>query len=106
MTTIYDSIGGAPAVTVAVDMLYDRLLADRELRGYFAASDMRRLKGHMRSFLAAALGGAEIYAGRDMAAAHAHLRITDDDFDRTCGHVVAVLAELGVDAAVIGQIAA
>ncbi len=60
----------------------------------------------MRAFLALALGGPVVYSGRDMAAAHAHLSITDDTFDRVVDHVVATLASLGVPGETIAQIGA
>jgi hemoglobin len=91
MPSIYDSIGGRDAVAAAVDGLYARLLADDELAPFFAHTEMRRQKAHMRAFLGIALGGPEIYRGRDMTAAHAHLTITDDTFDRVVDHVVATL---------------
>ena len=65
---------------------------------------MRRQKAHMRAFMAAALGGPQLYAGRDMAAAHAGLGITDVAFDRVVGHLVATLTELGVAPATIAAI--
>jgi hemoglobin len=102
--SIFDSIGGRPAVGAAVDDFYPRLLADPELAGYFAGVDMAKLKAHQRSFIAAAIGGPEIYGGRDMAAAHRHLAITDADFDAVVGHLVATLDGLGVPAATIEAI--
>ncbi len=75
MASLYDDIGGSAAVAVAVDDLYERILADHELAPYFTRVEMRRQKTHMRAFLAAALGGPDIYRGRDMVAAHANLRI-------------------------------
>ncbi len=106
MPSIYDSIGGRDAVAAAVDGLYARLLADDQLAPYFSHSDMRRQKAHMRAFLAIALGGPEIYRGRDMTAAHAHLTITDETFDRVVDHVVATLAALGVPGETIAEIGA
>jgi NTE family protein len=58
--SIYDSIGGAAAVRAAVDDFYDRVLADPELAPFFDGTDMRRLKAHQRSFVAAAIGGPEL----------------------------------------------
>jgi hemoglobin len=46
----------------------------------------------------------EIYAGRDMAAAHTHLSITDADFDAVVVHLVETLTGLGVPAETTGQI--
>ena len=65
--SIYDSIGGAAAVRAAVDDFYARVLADRRLAPFFARTDLERLKAHQRAFIAAAIGGPEIFAGRDMA---------------------------------------
>lgn len=102
--SIYDSIGGSAAVGAAVDNFYLRVLADPGLAPYFTGVDMRQLKSHQRSFIAAAIGGSEIYQGRDMAAAHAGLAITDADFDAVVGHLVDTLAGLGVPEETIGQI--
>ena len=106
MASVYDQIGGKPAVSAAVDGLYERLLADPALAPYFAHTDMERQKRHMRAFMAVALGGADIYAGRDMASAHAHLGVTHDAFDRVVGHLVDTLVSLGVPMEIIEAIGA
>ena len=106
MSTIYDRIGGKDAVAATVDALYARILADPLLAPWFAGTDMRRQTAHMRAFVAAALGGPAIYAGRDMAAAHRGLGITDAAFDAVVGHLVAALGGLGVPGEVIGEIGA
>jgi hemoglobin len=102
--SIYESIGGAPAVRAAVDGLYLRLLADPALAPHFATVDLARLKAHQRAFLDAALGGPQNYAGQDLAAAHAGLDITDADFDGVVAHLVDTLTELGVPAQTIAEI--
>jgi hemoglobin len=104
--SIYDSIGGAAAVSAAVDDFYARVLADPGLAPFFARTDLRRLKAHQRSFIAAAIGGPEIFAGRDMATAHAGLGVTDAQFDAVVGHLVDTLTGLGVPADTIGEIGA
>ncbi|MDY7101931.1 MAG: group 1 truncated hemoglobin [Actinomycetota bacterium] len=103
-TSIYDTIGGAPAVSATVDRFYERLLADSATAGFFEGYDVGRIKGHQRAFIAAALDGPDRYAGRGMRDAHAGLEISDADFDAVVAHLVATLTELGVDEAVIGQI--
>jgi len=102
--SVYDSIGGAPAVRAAVDDFYARVVADSRLTPFFARTDMERLKAHQRAFIAAAIGGPEIFTGRDMAAAHAGLGIADGDFDAVVGHLVGTLTALGVPENTIGQI--
>jgi hemoglobin len=96
-STIYDEIGGAPAVTAVVDAFYERLVADPALMSYFGGRDMARLKAHQRSLVTVALGGtSEEYNGRMMHPAHAGLAITDEAFDKVLEHLLAVLTELGV----------
>jgi hemoglobin len=104
--TLYDAIGGADAVSAAVDVLYERLLADPLVAHHFEGVDLRRLTSHMRAFLTAALDGPQAYEGRDLGAAHANLGITEADWDATIGHVVATLESLGVPADMIGEIGA
>lgn len=104
--TLYDAIGGADAVSAAVDVLYERLLADPVVSHHFEGVDVRRLAGHMRAFLTAALDGPQAYEGRDLGAAHADLGITAAEWDATVGHVVATLESLGVPADLVGEIGA
>jgi hemoglobin len=102
--SIYVAIGGAPAVSAAVDELYRRVLADPALAGYFAGVDVARVKAHQRLFVTAALGGPGGYRGRSMREAHAALHVRDSDFDRVVGHLVATLAALGVDGPTVDAI--
>jgi hemoglobin len=73
LMSIYDSIGGAGALRTAVDGFYVRVLAGPDLAPLFTRTDLDRLKAHQRSFIAPAIGGPEIFSGRDMASAHAGL---------------------------------
>lgn len=91
-------------MAAAVEDFYTRVLADSELAGYFEGVDLERLKAHQRSFLAAAIGGSEIYAGRPMKEVHAPLGVTQKHFDRVIGHLVDTLNELSVPADIIGEI--
>jgi hemoglobin len=103
--TIYDEIGGGPALDAAVTDFYQRVLADPSLAPYFDGIDIDRLKRHQRAFFGVGLGGPVVYSGRNMAAAHAGLAITSDDFDALVGHLAATLTSLGVPDTTIGQIA-
>jgi len=102
--SIYEAIGGQPAVMAAVDIFYQRVLADPALAGYFAHVPMQRLKGHQAAFFAMALRGPNGYKGRSMREAHAGMGIGDDDFNRVAGHLIDTLAQLGVPQALIDQI--
>jgi hemoglobin len=94
--SLYEAIGGRPAVVAAVDVFYRRLLADPELAPFFPDGVGARHRRYLATFLGEALGGPRRYRGPDIAAAHRGLSISDAHFDRTAGHLVAALDELGV----------
>ena len=103
--SIYEQIGGAPAVEAAVDSFYEKVWSDPDLLDWFDTTDRDALKAHQRAFITMALGGPSEYGGRTMAAAHAGRGITDEAFDRVVGHLADTLAELGVPADTITTIA-
>jgi hemoglobin len=102
--SVYDEIGGAPAVKAAVTVFYDRVTADPELAEWFEGVDLKRLKGHQRAFLAAALGGPELFSGRGLDAAHADLRITSEAFDAVVEHLVVTLHDLGTSDDIVSRV--
>lgn len=102
--TIYEQIGGQEALIVVVDDFYVRVLADEELAGFFAGSNMSRLKGKQVEFFAAALGGPALYSGLSMRDAHRGRGIGLSHFQRVAGHLSDALAAAGVPAELVGQI--
>lgn len=105
-TSIYDAIGGEPALTAVVEDFYQRVLADPELAGFFAGSSMTRLKARQVEFFAAALGGPEEYTGVPMRQAHQGRGIRQQHFDLVAGHLVASLGAAGVPEQTISEIVA
>jgi len=96
MESVFDQIGGTPALRTAVAVLYDRILADPVLSMWFQDTDLRRLKVHQQLFLTAALGGADEFGGRPLTEAHAGMGITHEAFDLLKMHLSASLLEMGV----------
>lgn len=41
--TLYDKLGGPEALEAAVDLFYDKVLADERLKGFFEGTNMMRL---------------------------------------------------------------
>lgn len=90
--TLYDEVGGKPAVVAIVDDFYERLLADPSLARYFSGKDMRKLKSHQQALVTVALGGtSQAYVGKMMAPAHADLSIDDTAFDSVLAHLESTL---------------
>lgn len=96
MPTIYEDIGGQEALIAVVDDFYVRVLADPELAGFFAGTNMPRLKGMQVEFFAAALGGPDAYRGRSMKDVHRGRGIGRTHFDLVAGHLTGALTAAGV----------
>lgn len=104
--SIFELIGGEPALSAVVDDFYERVLDDPQLAPFFAGASMPKLKGRQVEFFAAALGGPDVYEGRSMRQAHAGRGIGQADFDKVAVHLTGALAAAGVPAETIAQIAA
>lgn len=103
--SLFERLGGEAAVAAVVDVFYDRVLGDPDLKPYFAEVDLDRLKQHQRRFVGQALGARRPYSGRSMREAHENLAITRSAFGRVVDHLAAALAAAGVDEAAIGAVA-
>lgn len=108
MSSVFERIGGAAAVEVAVDVFYKKVLADENLKPFFKSVDMTKQRGHMKSFLTMAFGGPSGYTGRDLRSGHKALvdqGLTDSHFDAVMGHLGDTLQQLGVADVDIAEIA-
>jgi hemoglobin len=103
-TSIYETIGGYEAIEIVVADFYTRVLADDQLSGFFAGSNMNRLKGKQVEFFAAALGGPEPYTGAPMKQVHQGRGITMSHFALVAGHLTDSLSAAGVPPATIDDI--
>jgi len=102
--SIYDRIGGTPALTVVVSDFYRHVLADDALKGKFEGVDLERLERRQVEFFAAALGGPDPYTGASMKDVHRHLGITAGQFGLVAGHLTAALLAAGVPQATTDEI--
>src|SRR5215472_13988377 len=75
--SLYEEIGGRPALQAAVDVFYRRVLADPELAWLFPVGVGVRHRAYVVTALGEALGGPERYLGPLIADAHRDLGITD-----------------------------
>jgi hemoglobin len=94
---MYQSIGGDAGLTELVDVFYNRLWSDPELRHYFDGIDRDALKGHQRMFLTYVLGGPDAYAGRALPEAHKGLNITNEAFDKVAHHLQLSMEEVDAE---------
>ncbi|NJN71605.1 MAG: group 1 truncated hemoglobin [Limnothrix sp. RL_2_0] len=108
MSTLYEKLGGAAAVDLAVDNFYQKVLADDRFKAFFANTDMDRQKQHQKMFMTYAFGGSDTFSGRSMRVAHKDLvdnmGLTDMHFDAIAENLVATLNELNVPQDLIDEV--
>lgn len=107
--TPYDRLGGRDAIDAAVDIFYQKVLADPHIAHFFETVDMKRQRIKQKAFLTMAFGGPVNYTGKDMRRAHAPLvekGLDDSHFDAVAGHLQATLQDLNVAPALIGEVMA
>lgn len=108
MPTLYETLGGEPAVNAAVDIFYRKVLSDDRISRFFEGVDMEKQAQKQKAFLTMVFGGPHNYTGKDMRTAHARLvkdGLTDSHFDAVVENLAATLKELGVGDAHIGEVA-
>jgi hemoglobin len=79
--TLYERLGGAPALTAVVDETIRRGGTDPRINAKLVNADLARLRTHLIEQLCVATGGPCRYTGRDMKTAHRGLSITGAEFD-------------------------
>jgi hemoglobin len=97
--SLYDQIGGSAAVDAAVDLFYEKVLADNTINGFFESVDMNRQRAQQKAFLTLVFGGPNGYNGKDLRTAHAPLvekGLGDLHFDAVAKHLQATLDQLNV----------
>ncbi|WP_435009309.1 group I truncated hemoglobin [Tundrisphaera lichenicola] len=108
MATLYEELGGAPAVEAAVELFYRKMLMDDRVAHFFDDTDMERQMAKQAAFLTMVFGGPHQYTGRDMREGHKHLvarGLNDSHVDIVIGHLGDTLRELGVGEEQIRKVA-
>ena len=103
--SLFERIGGAPAVEAAVDIFYRKVLVDDRISHFFDSVDMDAQIAKQKSFLTMAFGGPNSYTGKDMREAHKNMNLTEEHFNAVVENLAATLTELGVAEDDINEIA-
>jgi hemoglobin len=109
MATLYEELGGEPAVEAAVDIFYRKVLADDRIARFFDDIDMDVQAAKQKAFLTLVLGGPAHYTGMDMRKGHEHLvkrGLNDSHVDAVVELLGQTLGELGVSNEKIAKVAA
>jgi hemoglobin len=110
MKTLFEKLGGADAIDLAVDKFYERVLQDNRIKHYFADVDMVKQREHQKAFLTYAFGGTDKYDGRYMRQAHKDLvekqGLNSEHFDAVAEDLMETLKEMGVSQELMAEVAA
>ena len=102
--SLYDRLGGLAPISVVVNDFIDALVPDTALNSNPAIDAARKLvpapylKYHVTAMVCQAAGGPCQYQGRGMKESHAHLNITEQNWDRMVTLFKEVLAKHKVPA--------
>jgi hemoglobin len=96
--SLYDRLGGKPAITAVVDDFVANVAADQRINARFATANVDRLKQMLVAQICAGTGGPCSYTGRDMQSAHKGMHISDAEFGALVEDLVTTLDKFKVPA--------
>ena len=94
--SLYDRLGGQPAIEAVVKDFAGNVLADSRINKKFAKSDANRLVKNLTDFVCRATGGPCKYTGQSMKAAHKKMAVTTGEFNALAEDLVATLNKFNV----------
>jgi hemoglobin len=89
--SLYDRLGGKDALVAVVETFVGKVGADKRINGYFASTDLTKLKMNLVNQICEATGGPCRYTGRSMKVTHAGMGVTDAAFGALVEDLVAAL---------------
>jgi hemoglobin len=106
--SLYERLGGEPAVTAVVDDFVGRAAADPKVdftrHGKYDKVDVPRLKKQLVNLVGQLTGGPQKYTGKDMKTLHKGMKITAAQFDAMAADLVASLDKFKVPAKEKGEL--
>ena len=79
--SLYDRLGGQPAITAVVDDFVANVAADHRINRFFAKANIGRLKARLVEQICQGTGGPCTYTGGDMRSVHAGMGIQAKHFN-------------------------
>ena len=94
--TLYESMGGEPALRTAVEHFADLVQTDDRINFTFAEADMSKFKKLIFEQLCNLSGGPCKYTGRDMRTSHVKLNINNAEFNALAEDLYIALDRAGI----------
>jgi hemoglobin len=102
--SLYERLGGKPALQAVVGELWNNVAADARINGRFKHTKPEAFGGQLVDFLCQASGGPCRYQGKDMKAAHTGMKLTDAEFTALAEDTTKALDKFKVPAKEQGEV--
>lgn len=96
MASMFERVGGTPAVTALIDNFYAKILSSPVSSPVFQDRDVQRVKKYQVEFFSNALGSGTPYTGQGMRAVHTGLNITEEQFAVVAGMLSDTMKEMNI----------
>lgn len=94
--SLYDRLGGKPAIQAVVDDFIGNVAADNRINSFFANTNIPRLNMMLVNQICEATGGPCKYEGRSMKTAHTGMGLSDANFNALVDDLVKSLNKFNV----------
>jgi hemoglobin len=102
--SLYDRLGGKPAITAVTEEFIDRVAADARIKYRFLNTDLVKLKALLVEFVCMATGGPCKYTGQDMETSHAGMELVEEEFTALVEDLAGALDKFKVPAREKGEL--
>jgi hemoglobin len=99
--SLYKRLGGREGIAIVVDDFTANMAADSRVNARFKdikPADLQKFRSNLADQICDVTGGPCSYLGKDMKAAHAGMKITDDEWNATVENLVKALDKNNVPA--------
>jgi hemoglobin len=95
----------AASVAHGVRLFVQRMIDEPKLAWAFVGVEQEALHRHALAFVVAALGGPDLYLGRDLRTVHQRFSLRNEHFDAGVEQLIVSLREAGISQGVLGELA-
>ena len=95
--SLFQKYGGFAKVSRVILTFYDKVLDSEQIGDFFDDIDMSQLVDHQTKFISSLLGGPAAYTDKQLKQLHAHIGISDQDFDEMAKLLSEALDENGFE---------
>lgn len=96
--SLYERLGGKPAIQSVVDDFIGNVAGDPRINGFFGGANIPRLNSMLVNQICEASGGPCKYSGRDMKSVHAGMGVNEGHFNALVEDLVKSLDKYQVPA--------